>query len=140
MRQSAAIQAGTLENNHGGFVTSRLLTGGVSGFSRGQLATYLRLGTLTVRARLSRDGECLPLPRTLKPSHRSAHCPLLLQRNLSGAALLLFDAAADFQQAIQHFGAFRAAGGELGVGLFVEVFQSVKLVGNVQRCQNRDFQ
>jgi hypothetical protein len=56
---------------------------------------------------------------------------LLTQRELAGAALFVFEAGADFQQAVEHFRAFSASGAELGIGLLMHVLEAVKLVGDV---------
>jgi hypothetical protein len=62
------------------------------------------------------------------------------ERDFFGIALLGFNRAADFQQLVEHFGAFSAAGGELGVGLFMRLLQPVKLVSDMKGRQNSDFQ
>ena len=49
----------------------------------------------------------------------------LSKGNLSGVALFLLDIASDFQQAVEHFGAFRAANCELGVGLLMRLLEAV---------------
>jgi hypothetical protein len=50
-----------------------------------------------------------------------------------GAAFFLLNIASNLQQAVEHFGAFRAAGGKLGICLLVCLLEAVKLVGDVQR-------
>src|ERR1700752_293576 len=64
----------------------------------------------------------------------------LTEAELAGATLFVFDTTANFQEAIEHFRALRAACGELGVGLLVHVFQAMKFVGNVQRRKDCDLQ
>jgi hypothetical protein len=54
--------------------------------------------------------------------------------------LFVFEAGANFQEAIEHFRTLSAARGELRVGLFVHVLQAVKFVCDVQRGENCDFQ
>ena len=71
---------------------------------------------------------------------RKAVIGALAEGDLSGAAFFLLDIAANFQQAVEHFGAFGAAGGQLGIGLFVGLLQAMKLVGNMQRGKDRDLQ
>ena len=40
-------------------------------------------------------------------------------------AFFLLDIAADFQQAVEHFGALRAAGGKLGICLLMRLLEAV---------------
>jgi hypothetical protein len=58
----------------------------------------------------------------------------------AGAALLVLQSGPNFQQAVEHFGTLSAACGELSVGLFVHVLEAMKLIGDVQRRQDGDFQ
>ena len=62
------------------------------------------------------------------------------QGELAGAALFVFEGRAEFQEAIEHLGTFRAAGCQLRIGLLVHVLEAVKFVGDVQRSENRYFQ
>src|SRR5258705_5046426 len=50
-----------------------------------------------------------------------------------GAAFFLLNIASNLQQAVEHFGAFRAASGELGICLLVCLLEAMKFVGDVQR-------
>src|ERR1041384_3079433 len=49
--------------------------------------------------------------------------------------LLLFGRA-PLQDAVEHVGAFGAAGGELRVGLFVQAAQAMEFVGDVERGED----
>jgi hypothetical protein len=64
----------------------------------------------------------------------------LTQRQLSGSTLFVFEAGADFKEAIEHLGALGAAGRELRVGLLVHVLEAMKFVGDVQGGENGDLQ
>src|SRR5262249_12662117 len=64
----------------------------------------------------------------------------LTQRQLAGAALFIFQAGADFEEAIEHLGTLGAAGGKLRVGLFMHVLEAMKFVGDVQGGEDGDFQ
>ena len=55
----------------------------------------------------------------------------LTERDLSGAALLVFEARADFQQAVKHLRTLGAARAKLRICLFVHVLQSVQLISDV---------
>ncbi len=46
---------------------------------------------------------------------------------------MLFGDGAHFEQAVEEVGAFSAACGKLRVGLFVETFEAVKFIGDVER-------
>ena len=50
------------------------------------------------------------------------------KNDLLGPALLLLDIATHLQQPIKHLGAFGAADCQLGIGLFVSLFQAMELV------------
>ena len=54
--------------------------------------------------------------------------------------MFALETGADFQEAIEHFGAFGAAGGQLRIGLLVHVLEAVKFVGDVQRSEDCYFQ
>jgi hypothetical protein len=57
----------------------------------------------------------------------------------ASAALLMFDGRSHFQQTIEHFRTLCTACGELRVCLLVHVLQSVELICDVQRGEDRYF-
>jgi len=63
----------------------------------------------------------------------------LTQGDFAGAALLSLEGASHFQEAVEHFRTFGTARRELCVGLLVNVFQTMKLIRNVQGGKNSNF-
>src|ERR1043166_9872550 len=64
----------------------------------------------------------------------------LTETEFAGAALFAFEAAADFQESVEHLGTLGAARGELRVCLFVHVLETMKFVGDVECGEDRHFQ
>src|SRR5690242_15203493 len=65
---------------------------------------------------------------------------VLAEGELAGAALFAFEAAADFQESIEHLGTLGAACRELRVCLFMHVLEPVEFVGDVECGEDRYFQ